>query len=545
MILRILSHLLYLSLLSSQIGFKSFIRLQANGPNQVTGQKYIKPQYIPLALATGTYIEPHPSSSAIPELLGKPEPLSNNMVEYLSDQKWTSSNNRSSAPSKHIRSQSTPYFQHTRSFTLDPLTSTNEFGSFQNPILSPVTSNHISAKPMKQNPGRLQRHNRSLTTNTVIRPPLVTTDIRIESVPAALPSSIFSGSSPIRFDLSPPESPSLLPAKDKWNFIPNFKIDKESTERSPSPSRISTWFQGESAPINFGLVPSPTREASNPFHHSSTLVDSKSILESSRATKPSNFFSSFFAGKAVTLLSLPPDTNEDEFFNLDIKSALQPHVQADPFLPSSLKTFQLAAEGLIARIHFAYRQKVFAINDIRAEQEVQKEGLEEAQTRAYHLKTQLDSLGRKVDGQNNEILRLVRELRGEKRLRQEEEERNRTIRFVNPQQLFDRRTRSRGSTASTPSMLSDTDSIPSDLSDPLGHDNSSTASSPLTPRPILWPQNRQLSLASEQKLFEQTTSLPIGVDLEVVQENTELRSRIGHLEKELDSCLEILRGFGF
>ena len=248
------------------------------------------------------------------------------------------------------------------------------------------------------------------------------------------------------------------------------------------------------------------------------------------------------------IVSSLQNTDDDyEILNLDIKGALQCQGQGDIFSPSAFQNFQQNAEGLIARMQIAYRQKVLAIHDIKVEQEVQKEELEEAQTRAHHLKTQLDSLGVQVDGQNNEIQRLMRELQEEKRLRQEEAERNRTIRFVNTDQPYDRRTRSRaslGSTGSTPSMLSDTDSSSSDISDALAYDDSSATSSPLTPKSMLWPQDRQLPLSSEQKLFEQTTHLPAQVDLDMLHENTALRSRVGHLEKELDNCLEILQGFG-
>ena len=147
-----------------------------------------------------------------------------NMVGHPPNQKWTTPpNNRSPAPSKHTRSQSSPYFHYTRSFTSDSFATKSESRLSQTPILSPVTSSHISANPIRQNPGRLQRHNRSLTTNASHRPPLVTTDIRVETTQVALPSSIFSGSSPIKFDLSPPESPLLSPEKDNWNFIPSFK----------------------------------------------------------------------------------------------------------------------------------------------------------------------------------------------------------------------------------------------------------------------------------------------------------------------------------
>ena len=437
----------------------------------------------------------------------------------------------------HIRANSSPYFQNTRTFT------EFESGPRSHPLPAPVSC-HVSATALRTSPARLQRHNRSHTESSIPKLPTITTDIKIESVPAVLPISVFSKSNGINFDLSPPDSPVLSPEneKDKWNFIPNFKIDKGSPQRSPSPLRISTWFQGESAPVTLGMAFSPTKESPDPISAST-----KSMSDPLKPNKANSFFSSLFATKATVTASPPRDMTGDEFYNLDIKRAIQPHGPADPFSPSSFKNLQQNAEGLLARMQIAYRHKVQSIANARAEQEAQEEELEEAQTRAQHLKSQLDTLSSRLDERNQEMDRLMKELEEEKRLRQEEMARNRTIRFVSENTPFDRPTRSRaslGSNASVPSMLSDGGSTPSELSDTAIH-GSGAMSSPQTPRSIAWSQDLQYELPGQS--HKSLGHISHALDQEAstqIQENVELRARVGYLEKELDSCLEILKGIG-
>ena len=450
---------------------------------------------------------------------------------------WTPQQSPASA-ANHTRANSSPYFQNTRSFT--------EFDSVPRGHLSlpaPVTC-HVTATALKTNPARLQRHNRAYTESSVPKLPTITTDIKIESAPAAFPISVFSQSNAINFDLSPPDSPVLSPEKEKdnWSFIPTFKNDKGSPQRSPSPLRISTWFQGESAPVSLGMASSPTKESSDPISS-----PAKSISDPLKPNKANSFFSSLFASKTTVTTLQPQDVVRDEFYNLDIKRAIQPHGPTDPFSPSSFKNLEQNAEGLLARMQIAYRQKVHSIANVRAEQEVQEEELEEARTRAQHLKLQLDTLSSRLDERNQEMDRLIKELKEEKQLRQEEMTRNRTIRFVNEDTPFDRQTRSRaslGSNASIPSMLSDGGSTPSDLSDTSMH-GFGAMSSPHTPRSVAWPQDLQYdSSGQSHKSSGQTDHTPDQEASARIQENIELRSRVGHLEKELDGCLEILKGIG-
>jgi hypothetical protein len=462
---------------------------------------------------------------------------------------------QTSSPSHH-RSKSSPYFQHTRSFTGDQEISSEPLESSHYPVTC-----DISAPSIKANSSRLQRHTRSLTAAPPsFHPPIITTDIKIESSPAPsspIHSSLFS-TSHIAFDLSPPASPSISPAKEKerWSFLPNLRSEKSSdsgSERSASPLRISDWFQGESAPVAISVIPSPTKEIPEMDLPVSTTRMSVSRTATTDPMKLVNKqagntgFFSFFTNKAQAApAKITPADSSDEFLNLEIKRALQPHGPVDPFSPSSFKNLQQTAEGLLAKMQLAYRQKHLQVSEAKAEQEAQAEELEEAQTRATHLKTQLDQLSSKLDDRQAEMQKLVEELQEEKRLRREEVERLQTIRVVedvDAQELRGRFRTSLGSTVSTPSMLSDAGSE-MNYSD-LRHDDTPT-SSPLNPRSQAWyheTTSLQYHLPTPTKKAAGGVMFSMRADSQdIVRENAELKARIRHLEHELDGCLDLLNG---
>ena len=471
--------------------------------------------------------------------------------------------------SSHQRSQSTPYFQNAEGFT--------DFkdieSGFESYISASSSSYEAGVTSLPTAPAaRPRNHARTLTsTSPSRRPPLITTHIQVESKPAippaAVSTSLFSNPGHIHFDLSPPGSPPLIPSeeKDRWSaFIPNLKPKKANEvrpERSPSPLRISTWFQGESAPVNISVLPSPVKEAMDPLQSPSessrpAIVRRKSVTPSVKSQRPggpaSSILSFFTSRSSPTCTQLPPDALNDEFATLDIKKALQPHGATDPFSPSSFKNLQQNAEGTLARMQTRYKQQLMALKEISAEQEVQDEELEEAQTRAHHLKNQLNDVSGRLDEREKEMQRLLEELEEEKRLRKEAE--RSTIRVVgencSPSRGRRRGRTSLGSIASTPSMMSDADSNPSDSSETLYEHTPNTPSpySTTVPRSNVWRENESYQDGLPSLPCKGCGNHGIGarpaLGGNLAGETVALKARVRHLEKELDGCLDLLRGIG-
>ncbi|KAK3902539.1 hypothetical protein C8A05DRAFT_15404 [Staphylotrichum tortipilum] len=134
--------------------------------------------------------------------------------------------------------------------------------------------------------------------------------------------------------------------------------------------------------------------------------------------------------------SLGTDYDKDELYNLNIEAALFPHrgptspaspssppFSADPFSPSAFKNLHMNAAGLLARMQTAYREQAAALRDLRAERGAERDELEEAVTRAAHLKMQLEGLAKTVQERDGEVRALEKELKAERRARAEAEER--------------------------------------------------------------------------------------------------------------------------
>jgi hypothetical protein len=122
-----------------------------------------------------------------------------------------------------------------------------------------------------------------------------------------------------------------------------------------------------------------------------------------------------------TIADAPVD---DELFNLDIEAALFPHgtpsSDRDPFSPAAFKNLHMNAAGLLRKFQTAYRERVVALNETQAERSAQRDELEEAETRAAHLKMQLEGMARKAQENERAMKALVEELAAERRAREEE-----------------------------------------------------------------------------------------------------------------------------
>jgi hypothetical protein len=112
---------------------------------------------------------------------------------------------------------------------------------------------------------------------------------------------------------------------------------------------------------------------------------------------------------------------DDELLNLNISQSLFPHGPADPLAPSSFHDLLTNAEALLSRYQTAYRQLSNDLGDAHAEQSAQDDELDEAETRARHLKMQLETMAARAADQDEQMRTLMEDLAFEKKARQEEE----------------------------------------------------------------------------------------------------------------------------
>lgn len=207
---------------------------------------------------------------------------------------------------------------------------------------------------------------------------------------------------------------------------------------------IGGWFTGSAAPVTNG-VPGETEEeeeeagaistAMPPIAKTTSQSSSFSAMKWSTNTmssaartaqptqspSPSRFV--FFSKTSTPTVVQVPANLDDEFLNLDITSALFPNGSpADPFSPSSFKNLLSNAENLLSKLQTAYKLRTLAVHELTKEKEAQADELCEAETRAAHLKIQLEDMGKKLLQQDHDILTISNELAAERQRRAEERE---------------------------------------------------------------------------------------------------------------------------
>lgn len=145
-------------------------------------------------------------------------------------------------------------------------------------------------------------------------------------------------------------------------------------------------------------------------------------------TSPGQSRFAFFTQTLSRLTQSPtsPVMDEDELLSMNVEAALFPRgppTERDTFSPSAFKNLQANATGLLLKMQGAYRQRAAALRDVAAEREAQRDELEEAETRAAHLKMQLEGMARKAADHERDMKSLMEDLIAEKRARAEERER--------------------------------------------------------------------------------------------------------------------------
>ncbi|KAI9837454.1 MAG: hypothetical protein M1819_007102 [Sarea resinae] len=225
----------------------------------------------------------------------------------------------------------------------------------------------------------------------------------------------------------PINSPPRSPTKD--SFVPTLTGDQDGKIKLEEKVGKFAWFKGTSAPISLGLLPLDEPRDSPAMIRPANKMRSNTTVARPALTGSASRFS-FFGPK--TKVSDSP-ASDDEFLTLDIDAALFPGGPADPFSPASFRNLLDNAEALLLRMQTAYKLRTEALHEVTAEKSAQEEELEEAETRARHLKIQLDGMAEKVAEQERSLKAMAAELAEERRRRCEEEQeyaRQRTVMLV-------------------------------------------------------------------------------------------------------------------
>ncbi|KAL2164200.1 hypothetical protein VTH06DRAFT_3415 [Thermothelomyces fergusii] len=199
---------------------------------------------------------------------------------------------------------------------------------------------------------------------------------------------------------------------------------------------LVSWLSGSTAGTSRGLSTTPTTTPTSNGRNagsSSNPADATTAKSAASTTAASRFMSAFssrFTSAAPTgssSLRNPPtgEQQEDELCTLDIEAALFPSspsspsssAMRDPFSPSAFKNLHMNAVGLLTRMQAAYRSQAAALRDLRAERAAEREELEEALTRATHLKMQLEGMARKAAEREAAAQALAGELERERKAR--------------------------------------------------------------------------------------------------------------------------------
>lgn len=279
---------------------------------------------------------------------------------------------------------------------------------------------------------------------------------------------------------------------------------------------------------------------------------------------------SFFSSKASLVKSTPlPDELSDELLDMDVSAALFPHEPPNPFSPASFKNLQQQAEGLLSRLQAAYKERTIALRDMIAEKETVAEESEGTDTRARHLKMQLDDMTAKFAEQDEAMMNLVDELAQEKQARREDEEaRKRTIRVVEDvtPPSSGHRGLSRSNTISDSGFESEDDSSADSVfsrrngaqSPTMSVSSASTANSPDAYRAqefhvpastartacLRLPQGQPAAKGTPVHSCTNCEGVRASEAWNVVgilkEENEVLKHRVGELEGALDGCLDVV-----
>lgn len=256
---------------------------------------------------------------------------------------------------------------------------------------------------------------------------------------------------PLATLITPPDSPARQTSPTSFNFPPflqraNTVINHRRREPSPnvntppasrsnSPAKgahkargsvaaFSDMFHGSSAPLSLGILPSPKKELAAGDAGFPGMTDFRPA--SHRRGNSFQTAASFFGLSSKTNLTgssrpraIDEADAEDPFLNLELEDELFPKGVPGADIPSADAYDELIANAsrLFLRMQTAYEQKHRSLREYQASKTFEQEELEEARTRAKHLKLQLDGMSAVVAEQSETMNDLEKQLHEEQQRR--------------------------------------------------------------------------------------------------------------------------------
>lgn len=358
-------------------------------------------------------------------------------------------------------------------------------------------------------------------------------------------------------------------AKSLASFVPKLNTSNSNTpEKSQQSNKIfGDLFNGESAPVRLGIPTSPTKEKDESefiMEYRPTFTERPGGGPRRRTTAHSNTTTSTttktgWFGRRQTTQAPTATKAQDEILDIDINTSLFPHGPADPLSPHAFNDLLLNATNLLQRMQSAYKEKVDYIASIQPEIDAQKEEVEEAETRARHLKLQLEDMAQKAEEQNGLMQELAQQLAEEKLKVQEARDNARTIRPIrrsldgDEEETPRRRKRGSAGSASDSGFESDVD-----------RDNESVfsgADTPLSPpmltvTPLFEERESQISSSKQRPAYSRLSSSAsqssnggkrlggegaVWATMESLRsENKELKRQMEEMQSMLQGCIEFV-----
>lgn len=267
---------------------------------------------------------------------------------------------------------------------------------------------------------------------------------------------------------------------------------------------------------------------------------------------------------------------------MNLETALFPSgspTDRDVFSPAAYKNLQLNAMGLLTKVQNAYRQKTLTLREMEAERAAHRDEIEEAVTRATHLKLQLEGMASKALEQELAMRDLMDQLMAEKKARAEEKiiRERLAARYAIPEgsitsEDFDSDARSRSTWRESNESYDTEDEEESSLDESLfSRSRSPTLAEGSVldyPTPKAGRARNGAQMTTFQKIIKGVVDVAeeIGQELGTVQacrncegkdasvawdtvsllrdENKHLKQRVGQLEVAVEGALDLVNGLG-
>ncbi|KAF1986065.1 hypothetical protein K402DRAFT_394300 [Aulographum hederae CBS 113979] len=486
--------------------------------------------------------------------------------------------------------------------------------------LAPLAASHVVepsprkqhiGNPLRQNPPSLLSEDEGFDDIILAPQSAFTASTRYAPEPAS-PSQDYdtNRSSSSFFSKLPPlitkastvsyRSPQHSPTRSLSSFISRNTSGEEKQNRGSHPI-FGDWFNGTSAPVNIGILPSttssraasPTRAyyadiseesdvdsedegAGNFRRHSRrpslyTSPSSRSSTVPSATAMATSKISSWFSGgnKSSTSTSnsrapRAPST-PDAYAHLDTTALLFPHGSPPDILsPHSFHDLQYAAESALRNLHAAYLSKcsMYATvqherDDALAEREALEEEVEEAETRARHLRVQLEGMAKRLEEREEDV-------RNERKRREQLEKemdgvalglgrRQRSVRLVRDRKDGEQAAASHSDSGfeSDPEHdheHSDTESLSSRRNPSSSERSSSPTLASSSGASVVKLRSAGSSNSGSGQWRTQESGMGMGLNSpwvmlsEARDENMRLRVRVGDLESAIEGALDLVGG---